>query len=241
MRNRLSPFLMLSFFLVYPGFEVRAQVRPLTRQLTPLSRLSASFQYLARKVSPAVVQIVTRGYEPVKGEDSGTVATARGTGSGIILDPDGYIVTNGHVVEGAQRVLGDTVDLEILRGSEKIAAKVAVAERPNDPNRFADLVTRQSNLIPQLGILVLNLNEQLASMLPPLRKPAGVLVAARVAEAPGLGEDFATGDLISAINGEAILNLDGLRSALDQVHSGDPVVAQVQRQGRLTFVVFEMP
>ena len=37
-------------------------------------------------------------------ESSSLVTTERTTGSGVVLDPNGYIVTNAHVVEGAIRL-----------------------------------------------------------------------------------------------------------------------------------------
>lgn len=74
--------------------------------LTLLRDLTSSLETVVAKVSPAVVQIVVNGYGPM--EDHGH-ATARITrrhaiGSGVIIDPDGYIITNAHVVEGAQRI-----------------------------------------------------------------------------------------------------------------------------------------
>ncbi len=57
-----------------------------------------------KKLDPAVVNIDTVG--SAKGtDDSGyEVKEVRGKGSGVILTPDGYIVTNEHVIEGAERV-----------------------------------------------------------------------------------------------------------------------------------------
>ena len=74
---------------------------------TLLRDLNSSLEAVVSKVSPAVVQIVVTGYGP--SEDHGHTDTARivrqhAIGTGIIVDPDGYIMTNAHVVEGAQRI-----------------------------------------------------------------------------------------------------------------------------------------
>jgi serine protease Do len=71
---------------------------------TSLQALSGSFQALSERMSQAVVQVLTSGYGPIQGLGPGGVAAQRGAGSGVILDPEGYIVTNAHVVESAQRV-----------------------------------------------------------------------------------------------------------------------------------------
>jgi serine protease Do len=60
-----------------------------------------STKELVAEVAPAVVSIVT---ETVGYNWFWQAVPQTGAGSGIIISPDGYIVTNNHVVEGAQKV-----------------------------------------------------------------------------------------------------------------------------------------
>lgn len=68
-----------------------------------LQQFDESLEALTEKVAPAVVQIEVTGYG-VGEEGGGTIARQHSLGSGVIVDSDGYIVTNAHVVEGAQRI-----------------------------------------------------------------------------------------------------------------------------------------
>ncbi len=72
-----------------------------------LDALSNAFEDLSRRVSPSVVQVVVTGYG-TGGEEAPSADALLGLrrtgGSGVILDPNGYIITNSHVVEGARRV-----------------------------------------------------------------------------------------------------------------------------------------
>jgi serine protease Do len=79
-----------------------------SRASDPLRQFNSSLVALTKRVSPAVVQIMVTGYGPVEsGSRNNNVALfvrQHAIGSGVILDPDGYIITNAHVVEGAQRI-----------------------------------------------------------------------------------------------------------------------------------------
>ena len=123
----------VAWYQGYGSSEVRAQtstanvVDPVVRDQAKV--LSEAFHNAAKAVLPTVVTIETRnrpqkvsgarpmprGDNPFKGtpfedffgDDGQRGGTPRkeGTGSGVIIDPSGIVLTNNHVVEGADEVL----------------------------------------------------------------------------------------------------------------------------------------
>jgi serine protease Do len=71
----------------------------------PLRQFDGAVQALARRVSPAIVQVIvtalSSGDTPHQG---GALERSRLIGSGVIVDAGGFIITNAHVVAGAERV-----------------------------------------------------------------------------------------------------------------------------------------
>jgi serine protease Do len=106
--------------------------------------LSASFVEIARRVEPAVVNIDTLSAPDVAETDSGdkedqssnnplldmmrrrALRPARGVGSGFVIDPAGFILTNQHVIDGATRI---TVG---LASGEKFRGKVVGIDQETD-------------------------------------------------------------------------------------------------------------
>jgi serine protease Do len=171
-----------------------------------------------------------------------------GPGAAAGLRPGDVVVTlDGKPMENARqldvnlyrRAPGETVRLAVRRGPEPIEAAVKVVERPEDPDRFASLVTPERNLVPRLGVLALELDEDLRQALGPLRGREGVLVAARAAGTVGPESDLRPGDVVYSVNGVSVRGLAELRAAAARPDAGDPLVLHVERAGRLVYVVVE--
>jgi serine protease Do len=161
---------------------------------------------------------------------------------------DIILTLGGKAMENARQLevnlwrfpVGQKVTLEVLRGENRLTMDVSVAGVDDDPQRFADLANPEKNLIPKLGILGVELDKRLVAMLPELRKQYGIVVAARAAGAEGLDVDLRSGDVIYSINNEPTTSISALSTALGQLKSGDAAVLQVEREGQLMYVAFEM-
>jgi serine protease Do len=138
----LSVGVVAILFLVARAAGADTQPAPTPSPAT-VAGLSAAFERLVEKVSPAVVQVFATSYATPSDEEesSSLVTTERTTGSGVVLDPSGYIVTNAHVVEGAIRLqveipsTGRTAPPErsiLKRRGRLIGAQIVAVDRETD-------------------------------------------------------------------------------------------------------------
>jgi S1-C subfamily serine protease len=130
--------------------------------------------------------------------------------------------------------------LEVVRGSEKISLQVPVVEVHDDMDRLADSLDPVKDLVPKLGILGVQIDQQISAMVPDLRMASGVIVAARTAYGASVDSGLETGDVIHSLNGITIISLDVLSGGIQQIKPGDPVVVQIERNGQLHYLAFEM-
>lgn len=107
-----------SAFALVTGNPVTAQTLAPAGAAQSLAPRGAptSFADLAEQLQPAVVNIATRQkvqvattFNPFTGERRPITQDQQSGGSGFLISPDGYIVTNNHVVAGGPR--GDAVDV----------------------------------------------------------------------------------------------------------------------------------
>lgn len=185
---------------------------------------------------PDIGSVIVADVKPHSAADKGGLRVGD-----IILKLDSKVMENGRqfYVNLYRKTVEESVIIEIHRGEVNKMLKIEITERPDDPERFSDLVSPERNLIPQLGILALDVTETTQKMLPRLRIDSGAIVANR----PNLFYDsdaFQPGDVIHAVNNQAVTSVDDFRTIVNSLKIYDSVVAQVERRGQLMYVSFEM-
>jgi serine protease Do len=160
----------------------------------------------------------------------------------IILAADGRPIDTLPVYAAIQYMhpADQPLKLDVLRGTEKKSLLIPVFEERHPVDQLADLAGSDAALIPQFAIFAIEMNDKIRAMVPDLRISSGVMVVARAVDSLGLDTGLAAGDIIHSLNRANIDSLNSLNAALKQLKPGDAVAMQIERQGHLEYLSFEM-
>ncbi|WP_010235824.1 S1C family serine protease [Clostridium arbusti] len=202
-----------SFFKSSPLYENLTQQASNSNSSYKASPIVASSSGLtvadiAKKVSPAVVGVSTKS--SVNSDFLGQSQEEDGMGSGIIFNSDGYILTNYHVISGAQKI---TV---ILSNKKEVAAKVVNYDSSMD---LAVIKVTEKTTMPGVAELGNSKDLQVGDQVVAIGNP--------------LGKEFlgsVTSGIVSALNREVQVEnsktqtLIQTDAAINPGNSGGPLV-----------------
>jgi serine protease Do len=160
----------------------------------------------------------------------------------VLISLDGQAIASASQLENRifRRQAGDKVELVILRNKDELKIPLTVRERANTSSLLARLAHPEKNLISRLGVLCIQIDKEVASIFPELRNQYGLIVAAKSPGGQAQFIDIQPGDVIDAVNTFPVPFVDTLESALNDMKPGDPVVLQIERNGRFQYVAFEL-
>ena len=223
-----------------PSATARTAVRQL-KQYGHLRRqeLGMSLQTITPTMANSLV--LTRDYGVIVSDVwPGGPAEAAGLKIGDIL-----VTVDGQPAENLPTVIynfrlrdsTDPVRLEVISGGKPMALTVTPVEMRSDFDDVSAMADPEKNLIPELGILGVEIDKRIASAATGLRDPYGIIVVARTA---GAASDVALQprDVIRRVNSLQLSTLQSLQDALRQMTPGAPVTLQIQREGRLMYLSF---
>ncbi|MGI6361540.1 MAG: S1C family serine protease [Bacillota bacterium] len=194
--------------------EEQASESPISYSSTSESDLT-QVTAIANKVSPAIVSVtnISTVNDFYMG-GTGTTEETQGTGSGVIISADGYIVTNYHVVAGSKKITvgmanGDIFDAAVIASDEY--TDLAVLKIEAKDLSFVEFADSGKVAVGELAVAIGN---------------------------PG-GEDFArsvTAGIVSGLN-RMLATSEGLQSSLIQtdaaINPGNSGGALVNGEGKL--------
>jgi serine protease Do len=205
----------------------RGQVGLVVQTITP--NLAAGLE-LANETGAIVADVAPGGPAAIAGVEV----------KDVIVALDGKVIENARQFGVNVYQKADQITLDLLRRGEKKTVKVAVIERPRDPDRLMALVRKEQNLVPRLGILATDLDEKVTPLMPPLKKLSGAVILGALDDGAGAAAGLRAGGVVYEMNNRPVRSLKDLMDASRELKANQAVVLQIERSGQLQFVFVDI-
>jgi serine protease Do len=130
--------------------------------------------------------------------------------------------------------------MDVLRGSSKMSFNIPVKVHHDSSEELDDLPDLQKNLIHRLNIFVTDLSDTVRPLVRDARSNSGIVVVAQAAESNAVHTGLQAGDVIREINRTPLQSSSQLQTLVRTFKAGDPAVLQIEREGKLQYLAFEM-
>ncbi|MEX0808523.1 MAG: DegQ family serine endoprotease [Dongiaceae bacterium] len=134
---------------------------------------------------------------------------------------------------------GKTVNVEIWRDGARETVAVEIGARPGQQMAAVEQGENSATTTPELGLSVAPLDERMREQLALSAQDVGVVVVQVDPSGKGAEHGIARGDVIRAVNGEAVANPSELTAAIEKVDA-DSVLLLITRDGDDIYVGIDL-
>jgi serine protease Do len=136
--------------------------------------------------------------------------------------------------------IDQVMKIDLLRGQTQVSVTVPVTVHHEQVDDLSDVADLQRTFIAELNMFVSDLDDKMKSLLHGDHDESGVVVIAPAAGPSSVDTGVQSGDTIRAINGTPLQSASQLQATVRRLKSGDAVVLQVERGGKLQYLAFEI-
>jgi serine protease Do len=201
---------------------------------------------VGQSITPAIAEGLELGQNwgvVISDVTPGGPADAAGIEPGdVVAEVDGHHVLGlpGFVAALYQHPSDQDIRIAVLRGSQKLSFSVTSVLVHDPLDQLADIADPVKSHINSLGILAVDFDDQVRSLLACVRCSTGVIVAGKEQVSSSMETGLLPGDIIHSLNRTPITSVEQLQSSLSQLRTGDPVVLYIQRKGQFQYLAFEL-
>ena len=130
--------------------------------------------------------------------------------------------------------------IDVLRGRQKLSFNVVAVLMRDPMDQLALVADPTKSHIGSLGILGLDFDDKLRSLLPSVRLATGVLVIGQAPSFDSVNTGLRPGDVVHSLNHTSVESVEQLKSTVAKLQPGDAVVLRIEREGRFQYLAFEM-
>jgi len=134
---------------------------------------------------------------------------------------------------------GFSMQVQVLRNGQPVTVGVTPVDAPTTADSLSDLIKPSTDLIASLGIFCIDLKGALSDSLQ-TRSKTGIIVAGLLSGEPATLADLQQGDVIRTMNGKPVNDTAHLRQDLLAMKKGEAVVLEIEREGVIQYVAFEI-